>query len=275
MASDSLSHPDWDESLFQDTAYFYARYRPPIPPAVTALIERELGLEGTGTLLDVGCGTGQMLIALASDFEMLVGIDPDPQMLSEAQVASDTAGIGDRVMLVEVGAPDLPDEYAPYRTLTISRAFHWMDRPATAQRAFELLEPGGSIVLLGDGSFWTGVPGWQGTVRAVVQSRLGTERRAGKATYADPEDTFDTHLRRAGFENVRELTVDDPREWDLEGILGYLYSTSFAAPHLFGDEREEFEKELAAALAKKEPDGGPFVEKAQFWVMIGRKPLED
>lgn len=275
MTSNTQIQPEWDESLFQDTAFFYSRYRPPIPPTVIDLIKREVRLDGGGALLDVGCGTGQMLIALHADFERLVGIDPDPQMLKEAENACESAGISSqKVILVKAGAPDLPEEQSPYRAITISRAFHWMDRPATAARAHELLEPEGSLVLLGDGSFWTGKEDWQDVVRSVVKSYLGDERRAGSSTYREPEDTFESNLHRAGFEGIRELKVADRREWNLEGILGYLYSTSFAAPHLFGDQRKAFERDLASALSKQGRSENTFVERAEFWVMIGQKPPE-
>ena len=54
-------------------------------------------------------------------------------------------------------------------------------------------------------------------------------------------------------------------------VLGYLYSTSSAAPHRFGDERQVFERDLAAALGALGSEN-VFVERAEFSVIVGRKP---
>jgi SAM-dependent methyltransferase len=53
---------------------------------------------GTGSLLDVGCGTGTLLVAMAGRFERLTGVDQSQDMLRHAEAAADRAGV--RVDLV-------------------------------------------------------------------------------------------------------------------------------------------------------------------------------
>ncbi len=47
---------EWDETLFAGTASYYARGRLPYAPGLGEAFEVSLGLDGTGRLLDVGCG---------------------------------------------------------------------------------------------------------------------------------------------------------------------------------------------------------------------------
>jgi 2-polyprenyl-3-methyl-5-hydroxy-6-metoxy-1,4-benzoquinol methylase len=50
----------------------------------------ELGLDGTGTLVDVGCGPGVLAVQLAPLFEVVIGIDPGPAMLAEPVATAPT-----------------------------------------------------------------------------------------------------------------------------------------------------------------------------------------
>ncbi|MBJ7386358.1 MAG: class I SAM-dependent methyltransferase, partial [Mycolicibacterium sp.] len=71
-------------SLFEGTAWHYARYRPGYPKALIAEIVDRFHLDGTGRLLDLGCGTGQLTLPLAGHVGAAVGMDPEPEMLAEA-----------------------------------------------------------------------------------------------------------------------------------------------------------------------------------------------
>jgi SAM-dependent methyltransferase len=268
-----MSSPRYDDSLFRGTATFYAEFRPGIPAPVAELIAGEAGADATGTLLDVGTGTGQVLLALADRFELGVGIDPDPSMLVQARHAVAKAGLAERVLLELGQAPDLPRRHAPYRLVTFSRVFHWLDRAATARAVLEVLEPGGSVAVFGDGSFWTGEEDWQEIVRDVIQRWLGPGRRAGANRYVPPVEPFEDALRNAGFVAVREFSVVEQRAWTVKTILGYLYSTSFASPDLFGGDLGRFDADLTEALRAASPDG-TFHERATFGIWMGDKPTE-
>jgi SAM-dependent methyltransferase len=70
--------------LFMGTAKYYARYRPGYPEPFFAHIVERFRLDGTGRLLDLGCGTGQLALPLAGRFQEVVGMDPEPEMLAAA-----------------------------------------------------------------------------------------------------------------------------------------------------------------------------------------------
>src|SRR6266702_2438779 len=71
------------ETIFHGTAWYYARYRPGYPQELFDLLRGRFELDGTGRLLDLGCGTGQLAVPLAPLFEEVVAVDVDAGMLAE------------------------------------------------------------------------------------------------------------------------------------------------------------------------------------------------
>lgn len=69
-------------------------------PELSGLKER---LDAGGTILEVGCGTGRHLVQLANAFPQArcVGVDIDPTGMTAARDAVETAGVADRVELIE------------------------------------------------------------------------------------------------------------------------------------------------------------------------------
>ena len=69
----------------------------PVRPAAVLSAARscaheELGLDGSGRLLDGGCGPGILTVRLAYLFEEAVGLDPDAAMLAEGRRVADGRG---------------------------------------------------------------------------------------------------------------------------------------------------------------------------------------
>lgn len=99
--------------------------------------------------LDVGCGDGSFVAALAEGCSRVVAIDPDP-----TQVASTSARCA-RLPHVSVTQADfltsnLPDN--EFDVITALAAFHHMPFADAAGEARRVLKPGGRLVVLG---VWT------------------------------------------------------------------------------------------------------------------------
>ena len=108
----------------------------------------ELGLDGSGRLLDVGCGPGILTVRLAHLFEEAVGLDPDAAMLAEGRRAAEERGITN-IRWVQALAEDLPAAApGPYRLVTFGQSFHWTDEARVAEAVYDMLEPGGALALI-------------------------------------------------------------------------------------------------------------------------------
>src|SRR6266536_1190072 len=83
----------WDPSLYSGSAAYYARGRAAYPATLADLFATELRLDGSGRLLDVGCGPGSLTLPLAGLFEQAIGLDADAEMIVEAGRLAAQAGI--------------------------------------------------------------------------------------------------------------------------------------------------------------------------------------
>ena len=83
------------------------------PVALGEALRDELGLDGTGRLLDVGCGPGSLTLLLAPYFAEAVGVDADGDML---QVAASRAAQSDVPNAVwrQLRAEQLPGELGSF-----------------------------------------------------------------------------------------------------------------------------------------------------------------
>lgn len=65
-----------DSSLYSGSAAYYAEGRVAYPSALADRLTDELRLDGSGRLLDVGCGPGSLTLMLAEKFEGQPGSTP-------------------------------------------------------------------------------------------------------------------------------------------------------------------------------------------------------
>lgn len=271
--------------IFAGTAEYYARYRLDYPPALYEVVRQAFTLDDQprGTLLDLGTGTGFIALELARHFEQVVGLDVDAEMLHHAGEAAENRGVTNvewRQMPAEdLDALDGTDLGAPYRLVTAGSAFHWMDQPRVLELLRTRLEPGGGILL-------AGLPGFISiddtkqtdpiaeVILPVVRKHLGELRRAGSGTYAPPVKRWEDFLADAGYEGVEVGYVPFTVEFDLDGVVGLLYSTSFANRRILGERVEAFESDLRDALLAFEPSGRYQRSYEAEWVLgrIGGSP---
>ena len=108
-------------------------------------VREALALDGSGRLIDVGCGPGSLTLLLAPLFVGAVGVDPDPGMLAEAEAEAARRGVTG-VRWVQMAAESLPGDLGSFRVATFAQSFHWMQRETVAAAVRAMLEPGGSWI---------------------------------------------------------------------------------------------------------------------------------
>jgi len=86
--------------MYRHTRHIYDLTRKPYLLGRDRLIA-DLGLEAGGSVLEMGCGTGRNLIAVARAYPQaeLYGFDISEEMLKTARTAVGLAGLGDRIQL--------------------------------------------------------------------------------------------------------------------------------------------------------------------------------
>ena len=115
-------------------------------PAVPGLRER---LASGGTILELGCGAGAGLIALAHTFPgcMVTGLDPDPHSISLARQRIERAALTEHVHAEEMRAEDLTAEDA-FDFIYTQISLHEMDDARTVMRnAHRALRDGGIMLI--------------------------------------------------------------------------------------------------------------------------------
>jgi SAM-dependent methyltransferase len=266
--------------LFASAAADYARYRPGIPSEAVRLLAGTVRGVARPVVLDLGSGTGQVAAALLpalAHVDRLDLVDPDPGMLREA---TETLAplLGDcPAGFHRVGAEDFTPPFDGYRAdlVTCARAFHWMPRPAVLSMADRVTAPGASMAIMGDGSLWTHPTQWTTELKRLIQSYLGPERRAGTAgAYTEPVRRYEDDLAESAFSDVSEHRIPVRRTWTPAAVVGYLRSTSFARPALFGDLHARFEQEAHLLLEEHGRNEG-LIEDAVFTVLLARRPGGD
>ncbi|WP_235038826.1 class I SAM-dependent methyltransferase [Kibdelosporangium aridum] len=269
----------WDPSLYSGSARYYPRGRMPYPTALADALTTELGLDGSGRLLDVGCGPGSLTLLLANRFEQAVGVDADPDMLTEASRLATETGIHN-TQWRHMRAEDLPAGLGSFRLITFAQSFHWMDRPKVASIARSMLDAGGACAHV-HATTHQGVNGEEAlahprpphsAITELVRSYLGPTRRAGQGSLAQGTASGEGEIyRAAGFTGPQQIEIPGrvlTRSTD--EVVAAVFSLSSAAPHLFGDELGKFEAELRQLLHDTSPSGTFSEQTRQIAIDIWR-----
>jgi len=249
----------WDETLYAGSAPHYVAGRVPYPPALAGAVRDELGLDGAGRLLDVGCGPGSLTTLLAPLFAGAVGVDADAGMIELAR--SRAPGIEWRRLRAE----ELPADLGTFRVLTFAQSFHWMDQHAVARAGRGMLEPGGAWVHIGANTHQGPPPAgplpfprppWD-EIDALVRAYLGPKRRAGRGTLPDEGRSGEEDVMRAeGWAGPRRRFVPmGVVERTADEVVSAVYSLSGSTPHLLGTRRADFDADLRRLLLGAAPDG--------------------
>ena len=179
-------------------------------------------------------------------------------------------------------AEDLRElDLGTFQLVTFGQSFQWTRREEVAEHIYDILEPGGAIALVVhtvEGRPVPDDPGYPAiphdVVLELIDRYLGSRRRAGAGFSSPPPDRYEEALARTRF-GAPEIVFAPGRPdllQDVDGVLDNYHSMSFCAPHLFGDQLEDFDEDVRAALA-------PRSESGLFWdwpgdteIVIARKP---
>ncbi|WP_230207997.1 class I SAM-dependent methyltransferase [Microlunatus sp. Gsoil 973] len=162
-------------------------------------------IEAGQKVLDVGCGSGDLLLALAAAVPgaELTGLDPDGVALGRAARKAAAAGAG--VTLIRGYADELPLEDASLDHVVSTLAIHHLDAESQARFAAEarrVLSPGGKVTILDfGGPSGDHAHGPLGHLSALLDAAM----RRSPQVQANLDDGLPDLLRRNGFDDAAEV----------------------------------------------------------------------
>ncbi|MER5757688.1 class I SAM-dependent methyltransferase [Streptomyces sp. NPDC002082] len=263
-------------TLFASTAWFYARYRPWYPEGFFDLLTSRFALDGTQTVLDLGCGPGMVALPLADRVAQVYAVDPEPGMLAEGtRLARERHAPniqwrrGDSTTITRM---DLP----PQDLCVMAKAFHWMNRPQVLADLDQLItEHGGVVVASAGPPGTTTLPNWADVIADVRTAYLGPARRAGNGFYPKPVDSFRETLEHSPFPYVCVTAFEQHVSRTVDELVGIQFSNSYSTTAQLGDRKDAFEADLRRALAEHSPDG-LFHEQIHTEALIAtRRPAKE
>jgi SAM-dependent methyltransferase len=93
-------------------------------------------------VLDVGCGTGRLAVALAERGARVWGVDPSQEMIQQAR-----GNAGGKASFKEAHAEALPFKDGWFERTVFRLVVHLVDRPRAFREAARVLGPGGRPVI--------------------------------------------------------------------------------------------------------------------------------
>jgi SAM-dependent methyltransferase len=164
------------------------------------------------SILDLGCGDGQLTLRLAATGARVTGIDLSPEMVATARAR----GIDAR----EGSAESMPFADHSFDAVFSNAALHWVrDQDAMMAQVHRVLKPGGRFVA---------EMGGHGNVAAIRTAFIATLARHGHADREDGENYYSTpeaysrRLTRHGFRVERIELIPRPTPLPESGMEGWL-----------------------------------------------------
>ncbi len=144
---------------FDEVADAYASVRPQVPPPAVDALWEHLALSPDGSVVEVGCGTGQLTKHLAERGARVTAIDPGAKLLQ----ACARAVAGQGVTLVESTFEAWDPAGARFDAVAACQAAHWIEPGVFLERAVGALQPGGRLGLLWHTDVSEGTEFWDAT----------------------------------------------------------------------------------------------------------------
>ncbi|HEX2063984.1 MAG TPA: class I SAM-dependent methyltransferase [Acidimicrobiales bacterium] len=145
-------------------AEVYERARPPYPDEALDVLQGELGLGPSSTVVELGAGTGKLSRMLARRVGLLVAAEPVESMRAQLSRAV-------RTPVVAAAAEAVPLASGCVDAAVAATAFHWFRGEAALAEIRRALRPGGGLGLV-----WNNTDrscDWVAEIWAIVEQHRG------------------------------------------------------------------------------------------------------
>jgi SAM-dependent methyltransferase len=194
----------WDAIDYAQNAAFV--------PGLAGGVVEWLNAQPGESILDLGCGDGQLTLRLAATGVHVTGVDLSPEMVAAARARG--------VDALEASAESLPFADHGFDAVFSNAALHWVrNQDAMMAEVRRILKPGGRFVA---------EMGGHGNVAAIRTAFIATLARHGHADREDGENYYSTpeiygrRLKGHGFRVERIELIPRPTPLPESGMEGWL-----------------------------------------------------
>jgi len=184
---------------------------PAVEPQPFGTTEILAAVAGARQVLDAGCGSGRLTIALGQAGAAVTGIDTNAKQLAEARRRAEEAAVALALLEADFNA-QLPFADGSFDAVTSRLALMAADDPVTTLRALRrVLEPGGRLVTV----LWASPAEnpWFDVPRTAIATVLGAERAAFARAFGKlgaPDEAAAAH-RAAGLTDISAARLHERR----------------------------------------------------------------
>ena len=243
---------------FEDAAQLYDEVRPRYPAEIVEHIIAFAALTVHGRIFELGCGTGQMTLAIAQRGYAMVAIDQGERL---AALAATHCAPYPQVRVVACAFEAWQDTAESYDLFLAAQSFHWIEPHYGLARAAELLKAGGAIAVVGTDDRSHESAFWQ--VAAPIYNKYNPVDSSGKPHI----DTLQA-LRTSGqFVDIRDVRTTWTRRYTGEEYLKLLWTFSdhraMPEPH-----RSQFFEEIRGVISAM---GGEVIRTYETRALLAKK----
>lgn len=231
---------------FGKAAEDYGTFRAGFPDSIfDRLVEFDVGLPDQA-FIDLGTGTGTLARGFALKGCKVIGIDPDPRMISKALQLDQEHDVSVRYEEATAESTGLDSSAAD--VVTAGQCWHWFDQPKVIAEVIRLLRPGGKLVIA---SFdWLPLVGnvVEATEQLIMQYNPDWHLSGGVGMYPQ----YLPGLSEAGLQNIQTFSYDLDVPYSPVAWRGRIQASAGVAA-LEANSAREFDGSLEDLLAAQFP----------------------
>jgi SAM-dependent methyltransferase len=253
--------------LFRGAAPYYARHMIPFPEDFFRSVLRVCRLSDSSRVLDLGAGTGQIGIPLARSVAKVLSVDRSDEMVQEGKRAAEALGATNIEFLVS-RSEDLNESESSFDVATIANSFQYMDRGMVLGKLAKILKRDACVAIISRKLKQSEPGDWYNAMLSDINEFWGGAFPTGPEPFGPVHSVSSREvLLSSDFNELTKLRHYYEHHWNIDDLLGYLYSTSLAVPGALGPRRDEFTIRIRRLLLSYSPSG-LFVERGHVTTLL-------